>query len=64
MTVLAQAFESIQDLVDETPFISCKYMYKKRRIPNPTCLCVLRKDLGFRKYDLRWIPHLMTENEA
>jgi hypothetical protein len=51
-------------MMDETPFISCKAMSQKLRIPKTTCLCILHEDLGFRKWLLRWIPHLISENEA
>jgi hypothetical protein len=56
--------ESLQVLVDQTFFISCKCMCQKLRIAKTTCLRVLYEDLGFRKSYLRWIPHSMTENEA
>jgi hypothetical protein len=49
--------------IDETPFISCKHTCQKLRIPKTICLRILREDLGFRKYYLRWIPHSMTEIE-
>jgi hypothetical protein len=34
------------------------------RIPKRTCLHVLHKDIGFRKYYLRWIPHSITANNV
>jgi hypothetical protein len=48
----------------DRPFNSCKRMCQKLRIPTTTCLHILHEDLGFRKCDLRWVPHLMAENEA
>jgi hypothetical protein len=56
--------EFLRALIDETHFISCKRMCQKLWIPTTTCLPVLHEDLGFRKRCLRWISHLMTENEA
>jgi hypothetical protein len=56
--------ESLQVLIDETSFVSCKRMCQKLRIPKTTRLRVLHEDLGFRKYYLRWIPHSMRDNEA
>jgi hypothetical protein len=42
-------YGSIQALIDETPFISCKYMCQKLWIPKTTYPRVLQGDPGFRK---------------
>jgi hypothetical protein len=55
--------ESLWDMIDETPFISCKRMCQKLRIPKTTYLCVLQEDLWFRKCYLRWVPHSIASNE-
>jgi hypothetical protein len=41
-----------------------KGMCQKLQIAKTTCLRVLHEDIGFRKCYLRWVPHVMTENEA
>jgi hypothetical protein len=56
--------ESLRALIDECPFISCKRMCQKLRIPKTTCLRGLHEDLGFRKCYLRWVPDSTTGNEA
>jgi hypothetical protein len=54
--------ESLRTLVDEAPFISCKYMRQKLRIPKTTCVCILHQGLWFRKCCLKWVLHSMTES--
>jgi transposase len=56
--------ESLRALVDENPFISCKRMCQKLRIPKTTCLRVWHEDPGFRKCHLKWVPHSMSGSEA
>jgi hypothetical protein len=56
--------ESIQALIDNTPFISRKRMRQKLWIPMTICLWVLYEDIGFRKCYLKWVPHSITENEG
>jgi hypothetical protein len=56
--------ESIRALIETSPFLLCKPMCQKLRMAKKTCLHVLHKSLGFRKCYVRWVPHLMTENEA
>jgi hypothetical protein len=57
-------YEFRRDLINETPFMSCKRMYQKLRIAKTNCLRVLYEDVWFRKYYLRWVVRSMMENEA
>ena len=53
----------IQSLLRERPFISCKVICKKLRIPKTTCLRVLHDELGLLKRHLRWVPHRLEDSQ-
>jgi hypothetical protein len=56
--------ESVCALIKENPLISCKGMCQEFRLAKTTCPRVLHEDLGFRRCYFRWVPHVVTENEA
>jgi histone-lysine N-methyltransferase SETMAR len=55
--------EPVQFLINEFPFISCKCICTKLRIAKTTCLRVLHDDLGLQKFNCRWIPHTLSQEQ-
>ena len=53
--------DSIIELLEEEPFISAKRMSEVLEVPKSTLLLKLHNELGFVKVNLRWVPHLLTE---
>jgi histone-lysine N-methyltransferase SETMAR len=49
--------DPLLQLLQETPFISCKCMCCRLKISKTTCLRVLHEDLGMQKFHCRWVPH-------
>jgi hypothetical protein len=48
---------SIQSLLQQFPFISCKVLCRKLKIGKATCLHVLHDDLHLENFNLRYVPH-------
>ena len=53
---------SIQNLLNEQPFISAKIISKILKIPYTTILDKMKKEMGLKKYYFRWIPYNLDEN--
>jgi hypothetical protein len=46
----------IADLIRERPVLSCKIVCRHLRVPIETCLTILHKKLGLKKFHLRGVP--------
>jgi AraC-like DNA-binding protein len=53
--------ESVKNLLDEFPFLSCKAIHTRLGISKTTCLRILHDSLGFEKLNLRWVPYKLTD---
>jgi hypothetical protein len=53
----------IQQLLQQFPFISCKVLCHKLKIGKATCLRVLHDDLHLEKFNLRYIPHSLEDDQ-
>ena len=53
--------DSIIELLEEEQFISAKRMSEVLEVPKSTLLLKLHNELGLVKVNLRWVPHLLTE---
>ena len=51
---------SIQNLIDDDPYISARQIAQITCIPLASVLRILRNDLGYKYKHLRWIPHTLT----
>jgi hypothetical protein len=53
----------IQSLLQRSPFISCKGLYRKLKISKTTCVHVLHDDLHLEKFNLRYVPHSLEADQ-
>jgi transposase len=52
--------EAIASMLKEKPFASCKVLCRHFRIAETTCLRILHDNLAMKKFNLRWVPHVLT----
>jgi hypothetical protein len=50
-------------MIEECPFISCKRLATHFRIANTTCLRILHEVLHLQKFNLRWVPHSLSDDQ-
>jgi len=54
---------SVLDLLEEFPFMSCKAICTVLEIPKTSCLRILHDTLKMKKFNLRWVPYLLSEEQ-
>jgi hypothetical protein len=54
---------TIQSMLTQRPFLSCKVLFRHLSIRKVTCLPILHNDLGLIKVHLHWIPEALKVAE-
>jgi hypothetical protein len=55
--------EGMGAMIEEYPFISCKRLATYFRIAKATCLRMLHEVLHLQKFNLRWVPHSLSDDQ-